>query len=147
MIQSRKNFNPPPKKKIQLLRRTLNPLKYVSWYPPPPPSLTFYIFFSFFLPIFLYSPKYFNPSRNNLTPPPPIILTSWKILAATFRNILTTQACNHLNQTNSNYISTTLRKKKNSQLFLKTFNPTDYRSNVNPSQKIAIPEKYLNNPE
>ena len=90
-----KKFQPPPKK-IQLLRRTLNPLKYVNWYPPPIPN--FYIFFSFFLPIFLYSPIYFNPSRNNLTPPP-IILTSWKILDATFRNILTTQACNHLNQT------------------------------------------------
>ena len=84
---------------------------------PPPPIPNFYIFFSFFLPIFLYSPKYINPSRNNLIPPPPIILTSWKILAATFRNILTTQACNHLNQT------TQTKYQPNCQLFLKTFNP------------------------
>ena len=39
-----------------------------------------------------------NPSRNNLTPPP-IISTSLKNSTATFRNILTTQACNNLNQT------------------------------------------------
>ena len=37
--------------------------------------------------------------QNVSTPPPPIISTSLENSTATFRNILTTQACNHLNQT------------------------------------------------
>ena len=47
-------------------------------------------------------PKYLTPPppppRNNL-PPPPIISTSLENSTATFRIILTTHACNHLNQT------------------------------------------------
>ena len=49
------------------------------------------------------SPKYLPPPppRNNLPPPPPppIISTSLENSTATFRIILTTHACNHLNQT------------------------------------------------
>ena len=39
------------------------------------------------------------PPRNNFPPPPPIISTSLGNSTATFRIILTTHACNHLNQT------------------------------------------------
>ena len=39
------------------------------------------------------------PPRNNVPPPPPIISTSLGNSTATFRIILTTHACNHLNQT------------------------------------------------
>ena len=41
----------------------------------------------------------YPPPRNNSPPPPPIISTSLGNSIATFRIILTTHACNHLNQT------------------------------------------------
>ena len=47
------------------------------------------------------SQKYLTPPppQKQFAPPPPIISTSLENSTATFRNILTTKACNHLNQT------------------------------------------------
>ena len=45
------------------------------------------------------SPKYLPPPPPETISPPPIISTSLGNSTATFRIILTTHACNHLNQT------------------------------------------------
>ena len=86
------------------------------------------------------SPKYLTPP-----PPPPIISTSLENSTATFRIILTTHACNHLNQTPQTKYQPLYEKIANFSWKLST--PTDCRRYVTPSQKIAIPDKYLNNPE
>ena len=46
-----------------------------------------------------FAPQNISPPPQKQCPPPPIISTSLGNSTATFRIILTTHACNHLNQT------------------------------------------------
>ena len=113
---------------------------------PPPPIPNFYIFFLLFSTYFSLLPKIFQPLQKQFDPPPPNNLNLLENLAATFRNILTTQACNHLNQTTQTKYQP-LSEKKNCQLFLKTFNPYRLQKQCEPLPKNRNPEKYLNYPE